>query len=315
MKAYKIAKVIKRELLPVSGLHSIYVEQSGNPKGLPIIHIHGGPGSRSKPKHRKLFNPRKYRIIQFDQRGCGKSTPRGEIKQNTTQDTISDIEKIRNHLGIDKWVVFGRSWGSTLALYYAEKHPGRVLYLIVGGIFTHTKFEADWLFQEGANYFFPDKFEEYKNFIPKAERNNLSKAYVKRILGENKKLQRKSAAMTDKWERSIMSLRPTKSKEDEGEISENDLTYAKILFHYWQNNSFLKEGEILSNAHKLKNILGVIIQGRYDMVCPPITAWKLHKAWPKSEFVWVENAGHAFKTDSLQGRIVEHTDKMLKLLA
>jgi proline iminopeptidase len=232
MKSYRIAKVYKKELLPVSDLHSIYVEQSGNPKGVPVIRIHGGPGSYSKPKHRKVFNPIKYRIILFDQRGCGKSTPQGETKENSTKNIIEDIEKIRIHLGIEKWIVYGTSWGSTLALYYAEKHPDQVFYLIVGGVFTFTKFELDWFEKEGANWFYPDNFEKYRNFIPKNERGNLPRAYAKRILGIDKKDKLKQSNLPINGRGVFLRLlKKARIKKIEEKIgTQDDLTYPQKYF-------------------------------------------------------------------------------------
>lgn len=312
-RLYKIAKVFKKELLPVSSIHKIYVEQSGNPIGLPVVHLHGGPGSASKPKYRKFYNPEKYRIILFDQRGCGKSQPTGELQQNTTLDLVEDMEKIRKHLGIKNWMVSGGSWGSTLALAYAEKYPEKVSVLLVRGIFTFREKESEWITEGGASPFFPDEYEKYFNFIPKSERFNLANAYSKRILSKNKKLAAKAALVASTWEDGLMDLFPKKKTEKptKDEIEKGLISY-RIFYHYVTNNGFLKEDQLLKEAKKLKNIPGVIIQGRYDMLCPPITAWGLHKAWPGSTLEFTI-AGHHGSDKENAKKLVEYTNKFAKL--
>lgn len=305
-KLYRIAKSYKSEYLKVSPIHNLYIEQAGNPKGIPVVHLHGGPGSNSGPKYTKFYNPEKYRIVIFDQRGCGKSTPLGEIRQNTTQDLVSDMEKIRKHLGIDKWIVSGGSWGSTLALAYAEKFPNNVTALILRGIFTFRKFELDWVEKSGANYFFPEEWERFKNFIPNIEQDDLAKAYAKRVFGKDINARNEAVRNADFWEMSIANLIPKIPKELK-EVTDKEVASTKIFYHYEINNGFLTEGEILKNAHKLKNIPGIIIQGQYDMVCPPITAWELHKAWPKSKLEIVMG-GHHNTSSSLWKKFVEYTD-------
>lgn len=303
-KLFKLSKPYKKEWLKVSPLHNIYIEQYGNPKGIPLVHIHGGPGSKSKPKHAKYYNPKKFRIILYDQRGCGKSTPMGETRQNSTQELVADLEKIRRHLEIDKWVVSGGSWGSTLALAYAETYPKKVKYLLVRGVFTARKWEFEWVEKfGGASSFFPEEWEKYESFIPKAERGNLINAYAKRILAGDKK----AGKIATGWEASLLTLIPNKKEE---EFTDEDFAGSKIFYHYEKKLAFLKEGELLKNAKKLKNIPGVIIQGRYDMICPPITAWELHKAWPKSELVFVPDAGHHGDEKGIRSKIVEYTNKI-----
>lgn len=250
-RVYKVSKVFKKEFLPVSKIHSLYVEQSGNPKGVPLVHLHGGPGSKSKPKNRKNYNPEKFRIILYDQRGCGKSTPLGETRENTTQELVRDLEKIRKHLQIDKWVVSGGSWGSTLALAYAESHPKCVKYLILRGVFTARKWEFEWVEKAGgASSFFPEEWERYESFIPKAERKNMINAYAKRILSGDKK----AGKIATHWEASLLTLLPNKEKDEE--FTDEDFAGAKIFYHYEKSLAFLKEGELLKNAGKLKKYSG-----------------------------------------------------------
>lgn len=312
-KTYRISRAFKKEMLKVSSIHSIYVEQSGNPSGIPVIHVHGGPGSRSKRSYRKFYNPEKYRIIIFDQRGCGNSTPLGELRENTTQDLISDMEKIRTHLGIGKWVVSGGSWGSTLAVYYAETYPQNVLALIVRGIFMARKKEIDWIYKNGANMFYPDVFERFINYIPAEEREDILEAYAKRILGNDEKVSIEAAKIAGKLEDGIMFLNPKTQVEKDEELDKYEYAGTRIFFHYEKNNSFLSEGELIRNANKLKDIPGVIIQGRYDMVCPPITAWELHKVWQNADFYLTFGGHHSGQKETLK-KIIEYTDKYSQIL-
>lgn len=306
-KEYPQGKPFETKMFEVSPIHNIYLERSGNPKGPTLIHLHGGPGAYSRPKYRKFYNPEKYQIIQFDQRGCGKSTPLGETRENTTWDLVDDMEKIRKYLAIETWVVSGGSWGSTLALAYAEKYPERVKALIVRGVFTYRKWEADWFEKPmGVQMFFPEGWDKYENFIPGNERHDLVNAYAKRILaGDNE-----AARVADDWEMSLLTLLPSKNASEEP--SKEDLAGRKIFYHYEKHMGFLKEGQLLKNAGKIKNIPGVIINGRYDMICPPLIAWELHKAWPESEFVIIDNAGHSSSEKGISRKIVEYADKFAK---
>ena len=307
-KLYKSIKPYRKGFLKVSGLHSLYFEESGNPKGKPIIHFHGGPGSRSKPKYRRYFNPRKYRIIMFDQRGCGKSKPMGELKENTTKYLISDIEKLRKYLKIDSWIVSGGSWGSTLALAYAQSYPKKVKALILRGIFTFTKREIDWLINEKATYFYPDVWEEYIKSIPRKERKNILLAFYKRINSKNKSIQAKAIQAFNFWDGFRMDLNPKISSPNAIEINEKNISATQIFFHYLKNNGFLKEKQLIKNIGKIRNIPSVIIHGRYDMVCPLITAWELHKAWPEAEFHIIPIVGHRLSTGKMTDRLIECTD-------
>lgn len=308
VKLYPITRVFKKEMFTVSPIHKLYIEQSGNPKGIPLVHLHGGPGSASKPRYRKFYNPKKYRIILFDQRGAGKSTPLGETRENTTWDLVEDIEKIRKHLGITKWVVSGGSWGSTLALTYAEKYPKAVKALIVRGIFTGRKWEREWLTKAGASYFFPEEWDLYLKFIPESERGNLTKAYAKRILSGDKK----AAEVSARWEHILSSLLPAKDKKETKKkaFNEEDFAPVKIFYHYELAKQFLTEGQLLKNVSKLKGIPGIIIQGRYDMICPPITAWELHKKWPGSILEIAEGAGHLSSEREITKKLIEASDRL-----
>jgi proline iminopeptidase len=306
MKLFHIARAFNKEYLKVSPLHKIYLEEAGNPKGIPVVHLHGGPGSHSSPRHTKFYNPASYRIILFDQRGCGKSLPLGEVRENTTDNLVEDMEKIRKHLGIDKWIVSGGSWGATLALAYSEKYPERVTAILVRGVFTFRKFEIDWVEKSGANYFFPEAWERFKGFIPKTEQGDLAKAYAKRVFGNDKERQLEAVRRSNEWEMSIANLVPKDPKPLESNL-EVELASTKVFYHYEVNGAFMSEGELLKNAYKLKGIPGVIIQGRYDMICPPITAWELHKAWPDSRLEIVLG-GHHNSNAALWKKFIEYTE-------
>lgn len=306
-KLYPTGRAYKHQYLRVSPLHRLYIEQAGNPKGIPVVHLHGGPGSASKRKYRKFYNPEKYHIILFDQRGCGKSKPLGELRENTTWDLVSDMEKIRKHLKIDKWVVSGGSWGSTLALAYAQKYPEKVTALLVRGIFTFRKLEVDWWGKEGVGMIYPEEYEKYVNHIPPSERGDLITAYGKRILGNDKKEAMETAKVAYLFEGKLLSLKPPKKEEEK--YTEKDFVATKIFFHYAVNGGFLREGQLLKEASKLKNIPGVIIQGRYDMDCPVITAWELHKVWPKAALE-ITFAGHLGNEKENAKKLVEYTDRL-----
>ncbi len=308
-KLYKIAKIKAQYDLAVSALHTIHVWDMGNPNGVPVVHLHGGPGSSSRARYSKYYDSTRYRIIIFDQRGCGKSTPLGETQENTTWDLVDDMEKIRKHLGINKWIVSGGSWGSTLALAYAQKYLQSVLALILRAVFTFREFEVNWVQKAGASYFFPEEWEKYKNFIPENEQGDLVGAYAKRVLSNNKDEQISALKHSDYWAKSILSLVP-KNHPQEATNSVEELAATKIFYHYEVNRGFLKEGELIDNAHKLKGIPGMIIQGRYDMICPPITAWQLHKAWVGSKLEII-TGGHFNKSGEATRKLVEYTDALV----
>ncbi len=300
--------------LPVSDLHTIYVEESGNKNGKPVIFLHGGPGGGVDPKYRRYFDPEKWRIIMFDQRGCGKSTPFAELKENTTWDLVSDIEKIRNHLSIDKWVVFGGSWGSTLSLAYSQTHPDSCKGLILRGIFLVRKKELDWFYQEGASNIFPDRWESFLEPIPVEKRDNLMQAYYEILTGEDHSKKIEAAKAWSTWEGSTVKL-----LEDENFISDfsDDKfaeAFARIECHYFMNNCwFDSDNHLIENMHKIKHIPGVIIHGRYDIVCPVIQAWDLHKAWPEADLHIIPDAGHSIFEDGIKNKILEYTDRFSNL--
>ncbi len=296
--------------LKVSSLHEIYYEESGNPKGKPAVFVHGGPGGGTEPKMRRFFNPDKYRIILFDQRGCGQSTPYASLEENTTWHLVEDMEKLRKHLSISKWQVFGGSWGSTLALAYAETHPEVVTELVLRGIFLLRKKEIDWFYQGGCDFIYPDAWEEYKNAIPVEERNDFVKAYYKRLTSPDKKVQTDAARAWSVWEGSTSKLLPDLSFVEHYGEDEFALAFARIECHYFINKGFLKtDDQLLQDAIKLKNIPAVIVQGRYDVVCPMDSAWALHRKWPEAEFVLVPDAGHSAFEHGISKALVSATDK------
>lgn len=277
--------------LEVSKTHSIYYSLYGNPKGLPIICPHGGPGSRSKPKYANLYDLDRFNVIFFDQRGCGKSTPVAQTKENTTWDLVNDIEKLRIYLGIDSWYMYGPSWGSTLVLLYAQQYPKRVRSILLHGVFLGTKNEDDWVYRFGANQIFPDYFQEFSNSLPDSNEKNLTEYFYKIVMGDDRELQEKLIPIFNKWEGSLLSLEP----QADGVVDiEQEINSAKIYLHYKRNNYFLRDGEILfpENITKIKNIPMMIVNGRYDMVTPMITAWQLHQALPKSKLEIITLAGH-----------------------
>lgn len=297
-------------MLKVSDIHTIYWEDCGNPKGQPILFLHGGPGGGIDPIYRRFFDPQAYRIILFDQRGSGKSTPCAELKENTTWDLVSDIEKIREMLGIEKWVVFGGSWGSTLSLTYAITHPERCHALILRGIFLCRPSEIKWFYQEGASQIFPDVWEQYLNVIPMNERHDMVTAYYKRLTSSDEKTRLEAAKAWSKWEAATSRLIVDPKAIDEFEDPEYALSFARIECHYFMNNAFFKTNNwILENIEKIKHIPSVIIQGRYDVVCPATSAWELHRAWPEAEFKIIVDAGHSMSEPGIRSALIEATDK------
>ena len=300
--------------LPVSDLHTIYVEESGNKNGKPVIFLHGGPGGGVDPKYRRYFNPDKWRIIMFDQRGCGKSTPFAELKENTTWDLVDDIEKIRNHLSIDNWVVFGGSWGSTLSLAYSQTYPNSCKGLILRGIFLVRKKEIDWFYQEGANNIFPDRWESFSAPIPVEKRNNLMQAYYEILTGDDHSKKIEAAKAWSTWEGSTVRL-----MQDENFISDFSdekfaEAFARIECHYFMNNCwFNSNNHLIENVDKIRHIPGVIIHGRYDIICPVVQAWDLHQAWPEADLHIIPDAGHSIFEEGIKDKILEYTEKFSSL--
>lgn len=304
----------KTDHLKVSDIHSLYFEEVGNPLGTPVVFLHGGPGGGISPDHRRFFDPNHYRIILFDQRGCGQSTPHAELRENTTWDLVSDIEKIRAHLGIEKWIVFGGSWGSTLALAYAITHGERVKALCLRGIFLCRPSEIRWFYQEGASHIFPDFWQTYRDFISASERGDFVKAYYKRLTSSDEKLRLDAAKVWSKWESATSYLFVKKEAIDEFEDPHKALAFARIECHYFINNSFFEtENFLLENASKLKDIPGVIVQGRYDVVCPAKSAWELHQAWPESQLQIIADAGHSASEPGIRSALIAAMDRFRQL--
>jgi len=280
--------------LKVSDLHTIFYEEVGNPKGKPIVFLHGGPGGGINAKYRRFFDPKFYRVILFDQRGCGKSTPRNELRENTTWDLVEDMEKLRRNCGVERWVVFGGSWGSTLALAYAISHPERTLGMILRGIFLCRRSEIDWFYQEGASQIYPDAWDKYLQPIPEGERGNLVEAYFRRLTGTNLQEQIKAAKAWSIWEASTSRLIPDADAIARFENPDEAITFASIECHYFIHNSFFEtDSFLLEKADEISHIPCRIVQGRYDVVCPARSAWDLAKAMPNADLRIVADAGHS----------------------
>lgn len=302
------------EMIKVSPIHDLYLEQSGNPDGQPIIFVHGGPGSGVSAKQRRFFDPSHYRIILFDQRGAGKSTPSAELEGNTTWDLVNDMELIRKHLGIRKWIVFGGSWGSTLSLAYAIKNPTKVLGLILRGIFLLRKAEIEWFYQYGAHMIYPDAWESYENHIPEEEREDLVAAYYKRLTSADPQERLKAAIVWSQWEAKTSRLFPDESYVQAFERPELALAFARIECHYFQHKGFFETDEyLLEQAHLLKDIPTFIAQGRYDVVCPAKSAWDLNKAMPWSQMKIIQDAGHSVWEPGILDAVIDAADTMREI--
>jgi proline iminopeptidase len=296
--------------IKVNEEHNLYYEQSGNPNGKPVIFLHGGPGAGTSPKVRRFWDPSAYRIILFDQRGCGKSTPFASLNNNTTWDLVEDIEKIRNHLKINKWQVFGGSWGSTLALSYAVKYPEKITELVLRGIFTLREKELLWFYQEGASYLYPDVWEPYLNFIPASERSNMMTAYYKRLTSNNEVLRNQAAKIWSIWEGSTSRLYMDEELIKKSGEDEFALAFARIECHYFVNKGFYEyDGYLIDQVNKYRNIPATIVQGRYDVVCPMISAWDLHRKWPEAELKIVQDAGHSAYEPGTTHELIQATEK------
>ena len=297
-------------MLNVSPLHSIYWERSGNPNGLSVLIIHGGPGGGSSPSYRRYFDPKKFNIFQFDKRGCGRSTPHSELEENTTHHLIEDIEKIRQLLKIESWHVFGGSWGSTLSLIYAIQHTEKVLSLTLRGIFLCRQHELTWFYQKGASEIFPEEFDLYQSVIPLNERGNLINAFHKRLTSQDRSERTQAAHAWTRWEMSTSYLKPKELSINKATNDNFSDSFARIECHYFINNIFLEENYILKNINKLKGIPVSIVQGRYDVVCPMRSAWDLNKALPTSKLYVIDNAGHSMKEIGISKRLIELTNEL-----
>lgn len=291
--------------------HQLYVEQSGKLTGKPVVVLHGGPGGGCSPSMRRYFDPSVYRAVLFDQRGCGRSTPFADTDHNTTWDLVADIERIRERLNIDKWIVFGGSWGATLALVYAQTHPDRVEHLVLRGVFTMTKSELDWFYQGGAGQFWPEAWHEFSTLVPSAERGDMIEAYRRRIFGaDNKQAEVFSQAWT-RWENTLAVL--NSSGRGGAPSPRYAKAFARIENHYFSNAGFLEtDGQILRDMPKIAHIPGDIVQGRYDMICPPHTAHRLHKAWPASKLRMVTPAGHAMSEPGIAAELLTIMNDLAK---
>jgi proline iminopeptidase len=300
--------------LKVDHGHELYVEESGNPNGKPAVFLHGGPGGGTDAKQRRFFHPDHYRIVLFDQRGCGQSTPHAGLEANSTWDLVADIEAIRRHLKLEKWLVFGGSWGSTLALAYAQKHPERVTELVLRGIFLLRKKEIDWFYQGGCSEIYADAWEPYWNHIPEAERHDMVRAYHKRLTSEDSTVRLAAAKFWSGWEGATSKLLPDAAFQASYEEDHHALAMGRIECHYFMNKGFLEpEDQLLRDVGKIRHIPGVIVQGRYDVVCPLETAWALHKAWPEADFIITADSGHsAFEAPNSRA-LVSATDKFARV--
>ncbi len=296
--------------LRVSALHELYYEESGEPAGTPAVFLHGGPGGGTIPDHRRFFDPAAYRIVLFDQRGAGRSRPHASLEENTTWDLVADIERLREHLGIQRWVVFGGSWGSTLALAYAERHPERVRALVLRGIFLLRPHEIRWFYQEGASFLFPDAWEAYLAPIPSTERGDLLAAYHRRLTSRHRTTRLRAARAWSVWEASTSRLLQDPGMMDAFAADPLAEAMARIECHYFVNGGFFETpDQLLGGVDRLRAIPAVIVQGRYDLVCPVTTAWDLHRRWPEAEFQIVPDAGHAASEPGTVDRLVSATDR------
>lgn len=296
--------------IAVDAPHVLHVEECGNPKGLPVLFIHGGPGAGCEPYHRRFFDPEIYRIILFDQRGCGRSIPHAELELNTTQALVADIETIRKHLGIERWLLFGGSWGSTLGLIYAETWPERVLAMILRGIFLCRPHEIEWFYQQGASRLLPDYWQDFIAPIPESERDDIVRAYNKRLNSSDEIIRMSAAKAWSIWEGRAATLLPTPAVVGHFSNPFTALSLACIENHYFINNAFLADNQILGNCDRIKNIPGVIVHGRYDVVCPSENAWQLHKAWPKAELQMIDNAGHSAAEPGNTDALIRATSRL-----
>ena len=297
--------------LDVGDGHSLYIEQTGTPGAIPVVVLHGGPGAGSNPLLRQFFNPEEYHIIVFDQRGAGHSRPAASLEDNTTDHLLADMEKIREYLGINQWMVFGGSWGSSLALLYAQSHPERVLALVLRGIFLCRDRDIHWFYQEGASRLFPDYWKDFLTPIPENERDNLVAAYHQRLTGDDELARMRVAMAWTQWEMRCSTLRHNSG--DDHDFS-HALNMARIECHYFSNQSFLRPNQILEDAHLLRDIPGFIVHGRYDCVCPIEQAWALHKAWPESELSIIPAAGHSLTEPDISKALIYHTDNLIHRL-
>ena len=295
--------------LDVGDGHHIYYERVGTPGATPAVFLHGGPGGGSSPSHRRLFDPARYDVLLFDQRGCGRSTPHASLEANTTWHLVADIERLRKLVGVERWLVFGGSWGSSLALAYAETHPQRVSALVLRGIFTVTNRELRWYYQFGVSEMFPDAWAKFLAPIPPAEQGDLIAAYHRRLTGADAAEQLRAARAWSVWEGTTITLLPDPAMQAGHDQDRFALAFSRIENHYFTHGGWLDDGQLLRDAHRLHGIPGVIVHGRYDMPCPARNAWDLHAAWPDSDLRLVEGAGHAYSEPGILDQLIRATDR------
>ena len=298
-----------QRMLEVGQGHKVYMEQCGNPNGIPVVVLHGGPGGGCSPAMRRYFDPKVYRVILFDQRGCGRSRPHASVDDNTTWHLVADIEKIRQKLNISDWMVFGGSWGATLALIYAQTHPDRVRHLILRGVFLMTQSELDWFYGGGAGKFWPETWARFVSLIPDAERSYMITAYHKRLFSGDLATETRYSRAWSAWENALASIHSNgNTGESHGHYAR---AFARLENHYFHNAGFLKfDGQILANMGRISHIPGIIVQGRYDMICPPTSAWKISKLWPSCKLMMIRNAGHALSEPGISAELVKVMNKI-----
>lgn len=297
-----------RRVLAVGGGHEIYIEECGRADGVPVVVLHGGPGGGASPMMRRFFDPQVYRVVLFDQRGCGRSRPHACVAANTTQDLIADIERIRAALGIGRWIVFGGSWGATLALAYAQTHPGRAAYLVLRGVFLGTAAELDWFYGGGAGRFHPELWARFTEPIPAAERGDIIAAYHARLFSGVFATEARYARLWAEWENALATVEPRPGGETPLDYAR---AFARLENHYFMNRCFLDyDGQLLAETGRMAGVAGTIVQGRLDMICPPVTAWALHRAWPESELRMVALAGHALSEPGIAGELVRVMNRL-----
>ncbi|KUJ14049.1 proline iminopeptidase [Mollisia scopiformis] len=311
---YPPLQVRETGYLQVSSVHSIYYEDSGIATGVPIVHLHGGPGEGMVDSDRQYFDPTHYRIILFDQRGCGKSLPSGCLDDNTTWTLVADMEALREHLNIEKWIVMGGSWGSTLSLAYSQKHTERCMGLILRGVYTLRRRELEWFYQQGANMLFPDYFEQYRACIPEAERGDMIAAYYKRLTGDNEEEKLKCASAWVTWESATVELIVNQEYIKKAQDSKWALPFARIESHFFVNGGWMREGQLIEDAYKIKHLPVFIVQGRYDVVCPAKTSWELYQALggkenSNVEYLIIPGCGHSSHEKRIEESLVNATEK------
>ncbi|HZF25673.1 MAG TPA: prolyl aminopeptidase, partial [Steroidobacteraceae bacterium] len=312
-KLYPALEPYGSGMLRVSDLHEIYYEECGNPRGKPALFVHGGPGAGAGKDSRRFFDPKRYRIVLFDQRGCGRSRPHASLVDNTTWHLVEDIERLREHLGIERWLVFGGSWGSTLALAYAQTHPQRITELVLRGIFLLRRKEIQWFYQDGASALYPEPWEQYLGVIPPAERSDLVAAYYRRLTGNDPKVALQAAKAWSVWEAATSYLHPNPQNIARWSDDEFATAVARIECHYFVNRGFFEhEDQLLRNAAAIRRVPAVIVQGRYDVVCPMMSAWDLHRAWPEAQFLVVPDAGHSAMEPGILHQLLSATDRFAR---